>query len=389
MSKTTKLVLPLMLSLFAMPTMAGGDFIKVMTQNQYLGADLTPIVAAPDEVSFNAAVITALQQIAANDLEARIEKLAFAISSRRPHVVGLQEVYEFTCEDFGSGNCAVFEGAFNDHLEATMQALEKQRANYKVAAVVENLVLPPPALPLPGLPVHLDADGVPDMFVGVIDRDVILTRHDVSASAVNFGCQRPSADGCNFTQVASVNTLIGPINIERGFVGVDATVRGKEYRVINTHLEVRTPDPTNPLSSGLQAAQATELLLTAGLVPRPADSRLIILGDINSAPEDVAQPFVPPYQQFATGIGITGDPVSAPYIDAWTLNRWARPGATCCQDADLSNPESALNTRIDSIWLQERPRWAQSNTLGTLQWNKTESGLWPSDHATVISRLFY
>jgi hypothetical protein len=41
-----------------------GDTIVVLTQNQYLGADLTPLGAAfPDPVALNQAVLTLLAQI--------------------------------------------------------------------------------------------------------------------------------------------------------------------------------------------------------------------------------------------------------------------------------------------------------------------------------------
>jgi endonuclease/exonuclease/phosphatase family metal-dependent hydrolase len=368
--------------------------IKVMTQNQYLGADLTPIVGATDPVEFNAAVIAALQEIAGNRFQERVQALTKAISTRRPHIVGLQEVYEFTCEDFGNGNCALFQGAFNDHLAATMDALAQQHSNYYVAATIENLTLPPPGLPFPGLPVHLDADGVPDLFVGVVDRDVILARRDIQTSNVDFGCVRPSQDGCHFETIAQAMTLIGPINIERGFLAVDARVKGKLFRVVNTHLEVQSPSP-DPLSPAIQAAQASELIGTMSLLPPEEGRRLIVVGDINSSPDDTRfphpteGPFFTPYQQFVNGTDLFGNPISLAYTDIWTLNYRDRPGYTCCQDSDLMNQQSALTERIDMIFSLEAPRKAHSRVIGRHPWNKTPSGLWPSDHGTVVGRLIY
>ena len=393
-----RLALWIALSLVAVSStaQAGGKLshIKVMTQNQYLGADLTPIVGATSPEEFNAAVIAALQQIAANRTVERVGKLASLISNRRPHIAGLQEMYEFTCTDFGSGVCQLFDGAFNDHLTLTMQALQAQGANYTVAAQVENLVLPPPGFPFPGLPVYLDADETPDMFVGVIDRDVILARNDVAASVTSFPCQRPSLDGCNFDTVAQAMTLIGPINIERGFVGVDATVNGRSYRIVNTHLEVQNPS-ADPLAPGVQAAQASQLIGTMSMQPPAAGSQLIIVGDINSSPDDTRfpnptdGPFFTPYQQLVNGTDLYGNSISAPYADIWNLNRGMRRGYTCCQEADLLNPASSHSERIDVIFSLDQPKFSQSSVLGIFPWQKTPSGLWPSDHATVIGRLFY
>jgi hypothetical protein len=383
----------MLVSVTATGALASSEHIKVMTQNQYLGADLTPIVGAPDDIAFNAAVIAALQEIAANNYKERSRELASTITNRQPHIVGLQEVYEFTCEDFGSGNCAFFEGAFNDHLSETMDVLAEQGNDYYVAAIIENLTLPPPGLPIPGLPVHLDTDGIPDLFIGVVDRDVILARNDVETSVVNFACARPTQDGCHFNTVAQLSTLIGPINIERGFVAVEAIVDDASYRVVNTHLEVQLPS-SNPLSATIQAAQASELIGTMSLQPPPAGTKLIVVGDFNSSPDDTrfpdptTGPFHTPYQQFVNGTDLLGNPISLEYTDTWNMNR---PGASCCQDAELLNAKSELYERIDIIFALEAPQAAQSNFLGIYpgNGNKTPSGLWPSDHGILFGRLIY
>ena len=83
-----------------------GD-IDLMTQNQYLGADLTPVLEAAnagDAEAFNEAVITALVQVSGNAPAERLQAQAELIAKRQPDVVGLQEVYTFSCEDpFGTG----------------------------------------------------------------------------------------------------------------------------------------------------------------------------------------------------------------------------------------------------------------------------------------------
>ena len=117
------------------PALAQGK-IDVMTQNQYLGADLTPIIAAleaGDPIAANAAVITALGEVAANDYPARAKQLAELIADRLPALVGLQEMFAFTCTDLepptpGAGcDDPSIKGAFNDHLVETLDALADLR----------------------------------------------------------------------------------------------------------------------------------------------------------------------------------------------------------------------------------------------------------------------
>lgn len=364
--------------------------LTVMTQNQYLGADLTPIITAPDAGAFNGAVIAALQSIAFNNLPNRSESLAQSIAERAPHLVGLQEMFAFACAETGTmpGACGLFGTAFSDHLELTLEELADLGAAYYPAAQVRNLDIT--------LPVFLNGDLLPDVLVTVVDRDVILARADVDASAVQYaaitGC-RPSLDGCNFDVVISVPTALGPvISVERGFVGVDATVAGQSYRFVNTHLEVQFPSqaPDAPL---VQAAQATQLLLTL-VTTTPASTRLLIAGDINSSPDDAGIPAGPvellnPYQQFTTGRLIDGTPVTAPYADTWNLRPGRPPGHTCCQASDLSNDESLHDERIDVVFSRELPSRVRANVLDNDPGDRTALGLWPSDHSSVVAILEY
>jgi len=373
--------------------------IKVMTQNQYLGADLTPIIEADEPGDFNSAVITALLDIGNNNLAERAVALADSISDKQPHLVALQEIYAFECEDFGSGQCGLFQAAFNDHLALTMQALDGQ---YKVAAVVQNLTLPPAGLPIPGIPVVLAPNSPPAFYVRVIDRDVILARADVDTTVVDFACadELVSLDGCNFELVANTS-LPNPfggepieINIERGYVGVDAVVNGVSYRFINTHLETKTLGGV-PESVALQAIQASELW-GAILTSLNPFQRLIVAGDFNSSPADPALPFpvnggtlYRPYQQFTNGTLFDGTPLPLQLTDIWTRRPGKPDGLTCCELEDLSNAVSQHGERVDLVFAFPAPASVKANVLDAKTSDKTLSGHWPSDHASVSAELSY
>lgn len=350
------------------------DTLVVMTQNQYFGADLTPLIGAED---FNKAVLEVLNQIQANDFPARADALAEEIADRLPDVVGLQEVFNITLNGLNG------PAPYRDQLTDTLDALNVLGANYVAVASVQNTQLT--------IPIDFNGDSLPDAAVGVTDRDVILVRADIPASAVPFSqfCTRPSQDGgsgCNY-QVNIIAPAPNPpfpnkqIEIERGFVGVDAEIRGKDYRFINTHLEVRDIDPTNPSAAAIQAAQATELIGTLQATT-PAGRSVIIMGDMNSSPEDASlpvPPFATPYQQLA-----------AHAYDAWMLRPGNPPEFTCCQLADLSNHRSDLYERIDMIFTSDSPRKVKARLLGQRVSDKTwPERLWPSDHAAVVAELTF
>jgi hypothetical protein len=466
----------LALALLASAPALAEDSIDVMTQNQYLGADLDPLVAGPPD--FNQAVIDALSMIAENDISARSQALGEVIAKRLPELVGVQEMFRFECYDLAAPTSdmgcndprianafpvdevvEITPGFFvarsvNDHLDLTREALMALEEPYEAAATVENLdlsdvYLPPGFPPIPGIPVDLSVppDGLPEITVTILDRDVILARGDIAEHVAPLNpdlvatlCSgRVSEDGCNYEVVASTSAPppINDITILRGWVAVDYTNDDTTYRFVNTHLEVQhlvdipvpPSDPPFVPFGFIQAAQASELSAVIDVSRNiiPVD-HVIIVGDINSGPTDgiFRDPFFPefgevpeapnweteinlypPYIQFTNGVNLFGLDPSPPepflerLTDAWDGAPDDLPGFSCCQGipedqggepGNLLNHKSNLDERIDVIFSIEPPnKVKKARVLGAKVADKTaapdEGGLWPSDHGSVAAEL--
>jgi endonuclease/exonuclease/phosphatase family metal-dependent hydrolase len=374
-------------SLLGIASLAAAADIDVMTQNQYLGADLAPVLGAAtadpfDPAAFNTAVVAALKKIAASRPAERVQALAAEIAQRNPDVVGLQEAYAFTClpypgvpeeADRGCDDREV-KGAFTDQLRNTGLAL---RGTYVVIGKVTNLKVDALPFAVNGFPALLQ----------LADRDAMLVRRGLPAQAVDLaaltGC-RASDQGCNFdTRPPPFSTPMGPIAIERGFLAVDLTVKGRPYRVFNTHLEQRLLAPDLPATRLLQVGQAVEVLNKA-LGTWDGVRKLLVIGDINSAPQDQIEGAPTPYQVFTMN-GFT---------DSWNMRPQRDEGLTCCQSETLTNRRSELYERIDMIFSLAPPsRVVNMKLLGITTGDKTRppgrDGLWPSDHAAIAARLFF
>lgn len=366
--------------------------IDVMTQNQYLGADLAPLLEAAtsggpfDPVAFNNALVEALTKIAASLPAERAGALAEEIARRKPDVVGLQEAYMFECTPFPGVQLPpdtgchdpMIKDAFTDHLQNTEAAL---REKYVVAGRVTNLKVGPIPFLVNGFPALLS----------IADRDAILVREGLHTQPVKFACQS-SDDGCRYL-TRPPDLVLGDITISlvRGFLAVDVTIKGRQYRVFNTHLEQRQLAPNLPETRLLQVGQANELLSTALATWSRWDGlskTVIIIGDINSDPRDPkislpdGQQVLTPYQIF-TSNGFT---------DVWMLRPHSKPGFTCCQAEDLTNGRSELYERIDMIFSLPQPSHVMDvKLLGNKKRDKTDppphGGLWPSDHAALAATL--
>lgn len=374
--------------------------IDVMTQNQYLGADLAPVLEAAaaepfDPVAVNAAIVEALGKIAARRPSERARALAAEIAQRNPDVVGLQEAFQFACTPspgfppmpgMGCDDPAI-KDAFSDFLQNTEDAL---RGKYVVTGKVSNIKVDAVPFLVNGYPAVL----------AIADRDAILVRAGLPAAWLNFAsvgaCPKPSEQGCNYqTAPPPLVTPYGTIAIERGFLAVDVTVKGRVYRVFNTHLEQRLLAPNQPETRLLQVGQAYELLGTA-LGTWDGLKTVIVVGDMNSDPTDTIP--VPPYP--ATLPWAPTLPVKTPYAiftsngftDAWTLRPHEESGLSCCQAEDLANRRTNVYERIDMVFSLTRPAHVLNmkllgNTMGDKTRPSGNGGLWPSDHAGLAAML--
>lgn len=339
---------------------AGG--VTVMTRNIYLGADLSPLLAAPPPLVAFVARET-FDKIQATDFPARAEALADEIATTNPHLVGLQEATLYRVQtpgDAALGGTTPATTVFQDFLEILLDALEARGLDYAVAVVQENTDAEVPVFTGNG------ADGLPTFTdVRLTDRDVILARRDVAFSnpeRAHYAVNQPFV-------------IAGrPMVFLRGWTSLVASVGGHTFRLFNTHLEVET-------FSAVQVAQATELLGVTRAEPLP----VLLVGDFNS---DAGGTQTPTY----------GLLTAAGFQDAWLAVNppsGRSGGFTCCHAADLRNGEPTLDHRIDLVWIGDGFMTRQgragggvhATVVGDELADRTPSGLWPSDHAGVAATL--
>lgn len=342
----------------------GVGLIRTATYNLYVGADIFRVTEADDPAEIPLIVAEIMQIVMATDFPERSHAIANQIAKTKPHLIGLQEVSLIRYQspgDFLIGNPTPAEDVLYDYLDILQHALAARGLHYEVAGVVQNADVELPMF------AGFDGDGNPLLDdVRLTDRDVILARKGVKTSNVQ-------AENYAF----NLEIPVAGTNVEflRGFVAVDARVTKRDYRFVNTHLEVQLPEPI----PNFQGAQAVELATVLASETKP----VILVGDFNSS---IVDPSTQPYW-ILTGAG---------YVDTW-LRKVGRPwpGYTCCQNETVNNEVSWLDERIDLIFVRNETDFpafpdlgpVRASVLGNRQRDKTPSGLWPSDHAGVYAKL--
>lgn len=321
-----------------------GSGITVMSRNVYVGANVDPIIAATDPSQVPGLVAVAFQELLGTNYALRAALLADEIGATRPHLVGLQEVSLIRIQSPGDlviGGTTPATAVFLDFLPILRAELEARGLDYRVVAQVENTDVEVPM-------VASDEPTFDD--VRLTDYDVLLARGDVTTAnpvARNFAQELPVSPG---------------LAVRRGFVAVDARIRGSTYRVVSTHLESAVEQ--------VRYAQAAELVRYLAPETRP----IVALGDFNSDAETGGATY-----QFLVGEG---------YADAWlSRDGGPTPGLTCCHESDLSNTTSILDERLDLVLSRNmagNPVFA--DVIGDDPSERT-AGLWPSDHAGVVARF--
>ncbi len=303
----------------------------IMTRNLYLGADVQPIFDAR-AANLAATLQAAYDQLTSSEVDARLAAVAHEIASTRPDLIALQEASLWTVQPADGGAPTVLYD-FLATLQADLTALG---APYTAAVSADGFN--------GGLPV----DGVG--LVTMQDRDVILSR---TGSAVTWA----NAQSGTYSSSLTLSVVSAPIVVKRSWASIDATVAGRTFTLIGTHLEA--------FAVPSRDAQLGELLAHVGAEPFPT----VVAGDLNS----------PAAGKDATAYKRV---VGAGYIDAWTSAGGDTHAYTCCRDADLKTGE--LDQRIDFVLLHGAFTPRAPVLVGVDAGERTPGGRWPSDHAGVV-----
>ena len=336
------------------------DAITVMTRNVYVGANVDCVLAAQDPTEIPVRVAQAFQMLQATNFYERAEALANEVFWTRPHLIGLQEISMIRTQSPGdaiAGGTTPAEDVVYDYLDIFLDALNAKGLHYSVGGGIQNADVEVPML------VNTNPLAFDD--IRLTDYDVVLVRNGVQVSNVLTA---------NYQARLIVPIGSTQIEIPRGFIALDATIGSKSYRFVNTHLEPASIPELIPL----QLAQAQELAATLQNETKP----LIVVGDFNSE---------------ATSGQTYQFMVSEDYVDSWTRNLipFNLNGYTAPHDDDLLNTHVNFNKRIDLIFVKSNI-WRYGKqvigpvygiVVGDEYWNRTSSGLWPSDHGGVVSRL--
>ena len=352
---------------------------KTMSRNLYLGADIFKVVEAAqtDPSTVPGVVAEVFQTMLDTNFWERTEAIADEIALAKPQVIGLQEVvtfYKQTPGDFIIGNPNQANEVVIDFYEVLDAAL-KARGMYYDTFTVTNA-----DVELPMIDPSSDT-GLSD--VRMVDHDVVLVRKG-----------HPAREVLANNYALNVGMDLGGVYVEftRGFVIVDAVIKDQSFRLVNTHLEIRS-DPGSAYRF-VQSVQMQELLGTIDSLAQldPDPKPIIMVGDFNSSPEDVSGyydgllPYFPPYMQA----------VAAGYLDTWLLQSKYDEGYTDQFDEYVSDPNAELTTRIDFVFLDPSDLtidkvkcYLVGNEVSDMVPNPDNPGsyLWPSDHAGVVAKV--
>jgi endonuclease/exonuclease/phosphatase family metal-dependent hydrolase len=337
--------------------------ITVMTRNVFLGADLAPAINAttiPQAIDGAGVIWNEMQS---TKFAERAKPLAREIKRSRADLVGLQEVALWRKQepsDGGAPPISPIAGATaatqveQDFLEILKRELGR---SYRVVVVQEEFDAE--------LPVDVDgsdATGTGPLAGFGADFDARLTMRDVilvrRGSKVKLGRTRTGHFDTRYEP--NVGGIVIPV--DRGWASVEARVGRNSFRFVDTHLEA-FGDPK------IREAQAKEL--TQG--PLKTRKQVILVGDLNSGIRRHNEPEQP------------GDDLAFRALAGFGMKD---NGAvqSCCYDS-LFDANAVFDHTVDHVLSKPGLRKLRAFVTGNDADERTASGLWPSDHGGVVSRL--
>lgn len=330
----------------AAPVVAERRF-TVMTYNVYLGANLQPLFGVQDPrelIARAAAVFAHLDRV---NFNVRAVAIARQIIENQPDVVALQEASPWQTAPLS--NPAQRTTRY-DFLEILLEELDRQGSPYEAVSVNENFH--------GELPISFTRLGV------FTDRNAIIARADLPTSQM----QTSRAMEGDFASTLPVPIVGTTLRVQRGWASIDVMLRGKTYRLIDTHLEAFSPL--------VRLGQANELAAMVSNSPYP----VVVAGDLNLFPQELRAEDGSAWTLLADG-GL---------VDAWAQAGCFEPRFTAGQTDDLDNVPSRLDNTVDYVLVDgdvELEAVADAcDIAGEELDDRTDTvpPLWPSDHAAVV-----
>ncbi|HYQ13168.1 MAG TPA: hypothetical protein VEP94_06965, partial [Solirubrobacterales bacterium] len=216
---------------------AGNSKVSVMTRNVYLGADLSPGIAAQNFNELKDAAGTILNQVDQNNFPVRAKGLAKEILQKRPALVGLQEAALWRTAPCGSPFIPPQATTVRyDYIQLLLNQLNRTGPNYRLVVSQPEFDFESPA----------NTDHSPDHSCDINARltmqDAILARDGSDVATRNPGAG-------HFDTLLQEPVSGVPVDVTRGWTKVDAKVGGSGwFRFVDTHLEAfdnQTSNHTN------------------------------------------------------------------------------------------------------------------------------------------------
>jgi endonuclease/exonuclease/phosphatase family metal-dependent hydrolase len=350
-----------------------GKEVNVMTRNLYLGADLGPPIAAKSVGEFTELNGGVLREVTANDFPVRAKGLAQEILKKKPDLVGLQEAALWRTGPpsleplLNSAAVPTATAVRYDYLAELLAQLNKGKGKpqYRVAISQDEFDFEAPA----------DENGIPgdgpNKLIPNAEINGRLTMRDVILARNGAGVTFKHARGGHFANL--LTEAISGVNIivTRGWVAVDAKVRGSHtFRFVNTHLEAFDPATQVP---SIRALQAGELVAPGG--PATTSLPVILVGDLNSD-DDTVEPG--DQQAYRTLLG------------AGMRERSTNTPLGCCLNSSLlavgaGGSVADFNHQVDHVMTRD-PKEIKLKA-SAVTGRQPVNGFWDSDHAGLFSAL--
>jgi endonuclease/exonuclease/phosphatase family metal-dependent hydrolase len=368
------LTVPLILGLFAGSAGAKygpGQQVDVMTRNLYLGADLTPAIAAKSTKEFVEANGKILRDVTANNFPLRAKGLAKEINKKKPDLVGLQEVALWrtgppSLEPLLGTTGATATTVRYDYLAELLAQLNKGKKRYRVAVVQQEFDFEAPA----------DENQVPNDGPNGLIKDAEingrLTMRDVILVRLGAGVVTSHPQKGNFQNMLTVQLSGVEVRVLRGWTALDARVRGsKKFRFVNTHLEAFDDSSQVP---SIRALQAGELVAKGG--PATTSLPVVLVGDLNSDDNTVEGGDRQAYQAL---------------VKAGMRERSTAKPLGCCLKSSLlavgaGGSVADFDHQVDHVMTRD-PKQVKL-IASAVTGRQPVNGFWDSDHAGLFSSLW-